>query len=38
MEGGHFWVLEGAPWSGDYLAEMTGFPGVAHDDFVDATV
>ena len=22
----------------DYLAEMTAFPGVAHDDFVDATV
>jgi predicted phage terminase large subunit-like protein len=38
MEGGHFWVLEGASWSGDYLAEMTGFPGAAHDDFVDATV
>jgi len=38
MEGGHFWVLEGASWSGDFLAEMTAFPGAAHDDFVDATV
>ena len=38
MEGGHFWLLEGAFWSDDYLAEMTAFPGAAHDDFVDATV
>jgi predicted phage terminase large subunit-like protein len=38
MDGGHFWVLEGAPWSEDYLAEMTAFPGAAHDDFVDSTV
>jgi mono/diheme cytochrome c family protein len=38
MDGGHFWVLEGASWSDDYLAEMTAFPGAAHDDFVDATV
>ena len=38
MEGGHFWVLEGASWSDDYLAEMTAFPGAVHDDFVDATV
>ena len=38
MEGGHFWLLEGAPWSDDYLVEMTAFPGGAHDDFVDATV
>jgi predicted phage terminase large subunit-like protein len=38
MDGGHFWLLEGASWSEDYLAEMTAFPGAAHDDFVDATV
>ena len=38
MEGGQFWVLEGASWSSDYLAEMIAFPGAAHDDFVDATV
>jgi len=38
IEGGHFWVLEGASWSDEYLAEMTAFPGAAHDDFVDATV
>jgi predicted phage terminase large subunit-like protein len=38
MEGGHFWLLEGASWSEDYLAEMTAFPGAAHDDLVDATV
>lgn len=38
MEGGHFWVLEGASWLEAYLAEMTAFPGAAHDDFVDATV
>ena len=31
-------MLDGASWSGDYLAEMTAFPGAAHDDFVDATV
>jgi len=30
--------LEGAAWSSDYIAEMTAFPGSAHDDFVDATV
>jgi predicted phage terminase large subunit-like protein len=38
MDGGQFWLLEGASWSEDYLAEMTAFPGAAHDDFVDATV
>ena len=38
MENGQFWLLEGAPWSNDYLAELTAFPGGAHDDFVDATV
>jgi hypothetical protein len=38
MDGGQFWLLEGASWSDDYLAEMTAFPGAAHDDFVDATV
>jgi len=38
IENGQFWLLEGAPWGGDYLAEMTSFPGGAHDDFVDATV
>ena len=37
MEGGHFWVLEGAAWLGDYLAEMIAFPAAAHDDLVDAT-
>jgi predicted phage terminase large subunit-like protein len=37
MEGGHFWVLEGAAWLDDYIAEMTAFPGAAHDDLVDAT-
>ena len=38
MEAGQFWLLEGAAWADDYLAEMTGFPGAAHDDLVDATV
>jgi predicted phage terminase large subunit-like protein len=38
IENGQFWILEGAPWFRDYIEEMTGFPGVAHDDFVDATV
>jgi predicted phage terminase large subunit-like protein len=38
IENGQFWILEGAPWFKDYIEEMTGFPGVAHDDFVDATV
>jgi predicted phage terminase large subunit-like protein len=38
MENGQFWLLEGAPWADEYLAEMTAFPGGAHDDFVDATV
>jgi hypothetical protein len=38
IESGHFWLLEGAPWFKDYLEAMTGFPGAAHDDFVDATV
>jgi phage terminase large subunit-like protein len=38
MENGQFWLLEGAPWSIDYLAELIAFPGGAHDDFVDATV
>ena len=38
MDSGQFWLLEGASWSDDYLAEMTAFPGAAHDDFVDATV
>jgi len=38
MENGNFRVLEGAGWLDEYLAEMTAFPGAAHDDFVDATV
>jgi predicted phage terminase large subunit-like protein len=38
IEAGQFWLLEGAAWADDYLAEMTAFPGAAHDDFVDATV
>jgi predicted phage terminase large subunit-like protein len=38
IEGGQFWLLEGAAWSGAYRAELTAFPGGAHDDFVDATV
>ncbi len=38
MDEGQFWLLEGAPWADDYLAEMIAFPGGAHDDFVDATV
>jgi len=38
MEGGHFWLLQGAHWAADYLSEMTAFPGAAHDDFVDAIV
>jgi predicted phage terminase large subunit-like protein len=38
MEAGGFRLLEGASWANDYLAEMTAFPGGAHDDFVDATV
>jgi predicted phage terminase large subunit-like protein len=38
IENGQFWLLEGAPWFKDYIEEMTGFPGLAHDDFVDATV
>jgi predicted phage terminase large subunit-like protein len=38
LEAGSFRLLEGASWASDYLAEMTAFPGGAHDDFVDATV
>jgi predicted phage terminase large subunit-like protein len=38
IEGGGFFLPEGAPWSNAYLAEMTAFPGAAHDDWVDATV
>jgi predicted phage terminase large subunit-like protein len=38
IEGGGFFLPEGASWSSAYLAEMTTFPGAAHDDFVDATV
>jgi hypothetical protein len=38
IEGGQFWLLEGAAWSRAYRAELTAFPGGAHDDFVDATV
>jgi len=35
---GEFRLLEGESWRDEYLAEMTAFPGGAHDDFVDATV
>ena len=38
VEGGQFWLLEGAPWLEEYLEEMVGFPGAANDDLVDATV
>jgi predicted phage terminase large subunit-like protein len=38
IEGGQFWLLEGAAWSRAYRAELTAFPGGAHDDFIDATV
>jgi predicted phage terminase large subunit-like protein len=38
IENGQFWLLEGAPWLQDYIEEMSGFPGVKHDDLVDATV
>jgi predicted phage terminase large subunit-like protein len=38
VEGGQFWLLEGAPWLEEYLEEMVGFPGAANDDQVDATV
>jgi predicted phage terminase large subunit-like protein len=38
LEAGCFRLLDGAPWASFYLAEMTAFPGGAHDDLVDATV
>jgi len=38
VEGGRFFLPEGATWADDYRAEMTAFPGGVHDDFVDATV
>jgi predicted phage terminase large subunit-like protein len=38
FERGGFFIREGASWSAEYVAELTAFPGGAHDDFVDATV
>nr|WP_243863906.1 phage terminase large subunit [Brooklawnia cerclae] len=38
-ESGHVWLPsdEIAPWVGDYIEELAGFPNAAHDDQVDQT-
>ena len=38
LEGGRFFLPEGAAWVEAYRTELTAFPGGAHDDLVDATV
>jgi len=34
---GNVFLPQDAPWLGDYVAELTGFPGMTHDDQVDST-
>jgi predicted phage terminase large subunit-like protein len=36
FHGGSVYLREDAPWTGDLLAELLGFPGVRHDDQVDS--
>ena len=37
FESGGVWLPESAPWVSDYVDELTKFPGVVHNDQVDAT-
>ena len=37
IEAGRLYIPERAHWVAEYVAELTGFPGAAHDDQVDAT-
>jgi predicted phage terminase large subunit-like protein len=37
FEQGQVMLPSAAPWLGDYLAELTGFPGTKFDDQVDST-
>ena len=38
IEGHHVRLARGAPWLDDFLAEVCGFPAVAHDDQLDTLV
>lgn len=37
IEAGRVYLPEGAPWLGDYIDELAGFPTAVHDDCVDST-
>lgn len=37
IEAGNFYLPEGEPWVQDYVEQITKFPGMQHDDDVDAT-
>jgi predicted phage terminase large subunit-like protein len=37
IEAGNWWIPQSAPWVGDYVSEMIGFPRAAYDDAVDMT-
>ena len=36
LEAGRFYLLEGAPWTADFVASLATFPNGMHDDVVDA--
>lgn len=36
IESGRVFLLEGAPWLGDFITSLSGFPTAAHDDDVDS--
>ncbi len=36
IEGGQLLLLEDAPWLGEFLTELLGFPNARHDDQADA--
>jgi len=37
FESGRVWLPQAAPWLGEYVRELTGFPGARFDDQVDST-